>query len=221
MTNLASMPYAHSLYLNEPAEWKKQSSVQLSLLDDVPETTVCDKNLPLLPLKRFAKLFSFLDFDFDTKNYEYMVGTDRFTIETKIDKADQAFVCVLNEVLRVYRQKNILLTSFDSKLTHTLNASEITSAIGISLDEFEKRMKSLASCYLSAHQHRLLRHTKSGRESFRFVRMFSTKLVSEYVSFESEGQVFYSFNYAPFFETMFQEVSQKKTQPQLYLDQVI
>ncbi|MDX6037937.1 hypothetical protein, partial [Acinetobacter baumannii] len=157
MTNLASMPYAHSLYLNEPAEWKKQSSVQLSLLDDVQEPSVVERSLPALPLKRFSKLFSFLDFDFDTKSYEYMVGSDRFTIETKIDKADQAFVCLINEVLMAYKQKNILLTSFDSKLTHTINASEISKVVGISLDEFEKRMKSLASCSLSAHQHRLLR----------------------------------------------------------------
>ncbi len=71
-------------------------------------------------------------------------------------------------------------------------------------------MKSLASCSLSAHQHRLLRHTKTGRESFRFVHMFSTKLVSEYVSFDKDGQIFYSFNYAPFFETMFKENLHKK-----------
>ncbi|AKQ28829.1 MULTISPECIES: hypothetical protein [Acinetobacter] len=221
MTNLASMPYAHSLYLNEPAEWKKQSSVQLSLLDDVQEPSVVERSLPALPLKRFSKLFSFLDFDFDTKSYEYMVGSDRFTIETKIDKADQAFVCLINEVLMAYKQKNILLTSFDSKLTHTINASEISKVVGISLDEFEKRMKSLASCSLSAHQHRLLRHTKTGRESFRFVHMFSTKLVSEYVSFDKDGQIFYSFNYAPFFETMFKENLHKKNQSQPYLDQVV
>lgn len=34
-----------------------------------------------------------------------MVGSDRFTIETKIDKADQAFVCLINEVLMAYKQK--------------------------------------------------------------------------------------------------------------------
>lgn len=59
MTNLASMPYAHSLYLNEPAEWKKQSSVQLSLLDDVQEPSVVERSLPALPLKDFLNCFHF------------------------------------------------------------------------------------------------------------------------------------------------------------------
>ncbi|MDC5278426.1 hypothetical protein OHW85_23105, partial [Acinetobacter baumannii] len=102
-----------------------------------------------------------------------------------------------------------------------INATQVSEALEITISEFERRMKRLATCSLSVIQQREVLNKKTGRKSFQFVHSFSTKLVSEYVSYEKNGEMFYSFNYSPFFERLFHKSNEhQKTAPSI-LDQVV
>lgn len=66
-------------------------------------------------------------------------------------------------------------------------------------------MRKLATSSFSVEQYRKGIHSKTNKRELKFLKLFSTNLVSEYVSFAVGTRVFYSFNYTQYFEKYYQK----------------
>ncbi|WP_173912991.1 hypothetical protein [Acinetobacter sp. Marseille-Q1618] len=129
----------------------------------------------------------------------------RFTIDFNAKKQDKEFFDLIINYLQGLHSNRINLPSFDELLDHTVNASELCEVLNVSIDQFEKNMKRLAGVSLSVQQDKVILNPKTGNQHFRLDRLFSTNLLSEYVSFKVDETIYYSFNYAPYFEMYFQK----------------
>ncbi|EJB8578140.1 MULTISPECIES: hypothetical protein [Acinetobacter] len=134
-------------------------------------------------------------------------GRDHFIIDFRIDLSDQEFFNMINDYLYSLEARSTVLDSFDSRLVHTVNASEISTRLGITISDFELKMQKLATSSFSVEQYRKVIHSKTSKRELKFLKLFSTNLVSEYVSFAVGTEVFYSFNYTQYFEKYYQKGS--------------
>ncbi|AMM30639.1 hypothetical protein NCY62_18665 (plasmid) [Acinetobacter pittii] len=134
-------------------------------------------------------------------------GRDHFIIDFRIDLSDQEFFNMINDYLYCLEARSTVLDSFDSRLVHTVNASEISTRLGITISDFELKMQKLATSSFSVEQYRKVIHSKTSKRELKFLKLFSTNLVSEYVSFAVGTEVFYSFNYTQYFEKYYQKGS--------------
>ncbi len=132
-------------------------------------------------------------------------GRDHFIIDFRIDLSDQEFFNMINDYLYSLEARSTVLDSFDSRLVHTVNASEISTRLGITISDFELKMQKLATSSFSVEQYRKVIHSKTSKRELKFLKLFSTNLVSEYVSFAVGTEVFYSFNYTQYFEKYYQK----------------
>ncbi|WP_151685893.1 hypothetical protein [Acinetobacter seifertii] len=182
----------------EEKDWNKveKKPTQLSLLD-FPE-----KELPF-------KLKDSMNWSEQNPKFQEKVilesGRDHFIIDFRIDLSDQEFFNMVNDYLYSLEARSTVLDSFDSRLVHTVNASEISTILGITITDFELKMQKLATSSFSVEQYRKVIHSKTNKRELKFLKLFSTNLVSEYVSFAVGTEVFYSFNYTQYFEKYYQK----------------
>lgn len=184
----------------EEKDWNQveKKPTQLSLLD-FPE-----KDLPF-------KLKDSKNWSEQNPKFQEKVilesGRDHFIIDFRIDLSDQEFFNMINDYLYSLEARSTVLDSFDSRLVHTVNASEISTRLGITISDFELKMQKLATSSFSVEQYRKVIHSKTSKRELKFLKLFSTNLVSEYVSFAVGTEVFYSFNYTQYFEKYYQKGS--------------
>lgn len=182
----------------EEKDWNQveKNPTQLSLLD-FPE-----KELPF-------KLKDSMNWSEQNPKFQEKVilesGRDHFIIDFRIDLSDQEFFNMVNDYLYSLEARSTVLDSFDSRLVHTVNASEISTILGITITDFELKMQKLATSSFSVEQYRKVIHSKTNKRELKFLKLFSTNLVSEYVSFAVGTEVFYSFNYTQYFEKYYQK----------------
>ena len=184
----------------EEKDWNQveKNPTQLSLLD-FPE-----KELPF-------KLKDSQNWSEQNPKFQEKVilesGRDHFIIDFRIELSDQEFFNMINDYLYSLEASRTVLDSFDSRLVHTVNASEISTRLGITISDFELKMQKLATSSFSVEQYRKVIHSKTSKRELKFLKLFSTNLVSEYVSFAVGTEVFYSFNYTQYFEKYYQKGS--------------
>lgn len=184
----------------EEKDWNKAENkpTQLSLLD-------CPESKTPFPIQNSLQWQ-----DQQIKLQEKVIlesGRDHFIIDFRIEHSDQDFFNIINDYLYVLEAANKHLNSFDVRLIHTVNASDICARLAITVDEFELKMNKLATSSFSVEQYRKVIHSKTSKRELKFVKLFSTNLVSEYVSFAVDKEIFYSFNYTQYFEKYYQRGS--------------
>jgi len=94
-------------------------------------------------------------------------GRDHFIIDFRIDLSDQEFFNMINDYLYSLEARSTVLDSFDSRLVHTVNASEISTRLGITISDFELKMQKLATSSFSVEQYRKVIHSKTSKRELK------------------------------------------------------